>query len=1225
MAKEAVMKCPSCRTENQQGAKFCSNCGTALTKTETKIHSSSTRRTNQDAATQIFSPAMPSPRQPGSIQGERRVVTILFCDIKGSTALAEKFDPEEWADVMNDVFQQLLEPVHRFGGTVARLLGDAILAFFGAPKAHEDDPQRAVLAGLDIVSNIQRVNKKTGHGKEREIQVRVGINTGLVVVGEVDSGFRSEYTAIGDAVNLAARMEQTAQPGTVQVSEETYRLVKQHFLFEPLGQIEVKGKSVPVNAYRVLEVIERKDRDKELFEENAPLIGRDSEVKRLREAISLVKLGRGQIVSLMGEAGIGKSRLIREFQKEWFSTSSKDQRADNDNQKSWLETRSISYSTHLPYGTFSQLVRNLCGTAAGDSQEVIREKIASNCLNEGSSEELCSRVSRAFEVLLGIEGGSDKERLEGEAFKRELFEAMTITWQDWAKKKPMVLVFDDLQWADPASIELLIHLIKLVEEVPILFLCAFRLERDAPSWKLRQEADRDYPHRYMEINLKPLSHQESQLLVDNLLAHLDLPERLRNAVLQKAEGNPFFVEQIIQSLIEVGVLDKDDQGTKEEGETSWKVSKPVEDISIPDTVQALLQARIDRLSEDTRNTLQKAAVIGRSFYYRVLKEISENGTSIDQSLARLEKAGLIRETSRQPELEYQFSHSLTQETAYKSILRKHRREYHLRTGETIERLFPDQMEEAAPLLAYHFLEAGDDRALHYFQLAGDHAYRLYAITEAVTHYTHALEIARKKNEASVLEHLYLRRGRALELNTQYDKAMDNSLEMEETGQRIDDSALVLSAILARAALHSAPSSIANPETARELLDKALTLAKEMGDRAAEARILWNLLLVSARYDDFREGIAYGEKALSLSQELGLQELAAYTLNDLGWAYIPLGDMAKARQVLHEARRIWIELDNKAMLVDNYATSSYVSYLEFNFDLTLWEAHEGLRISKEINNLWGQAYSQICTGWIHFGRGEPDLAIHSMKECLRLSDEAGFLVPLVSLNAELSNIYAYFGAAKKAREHLRLSREQGFTLPYWEEKWVQIYRARTLLYIDEIEEAESLLEITGEPIPSPLVYIFFTAVRQEIAWRKKDYESVVELSQEIYGFSESGLNVFTPQTKILHAASLIRINRLDKAREILNEAISMIENLEASWLLWQALIAMAELEARTGEHEKARDLHSRAVKEIYEIAERAGSIKMESGEDLRALFLNLPDVKAALSFQPSNYSKTSNGL
>jgi class 3 adenylate cyclase/tetratricopeptide (TPR) repeat protein len=1215
------MICPNCRAENNLGARFCSNCGRELGTRKTISINKQADNQRQSKQSQSGSAPFSSTHQPAPIQGERRVVTILFCDIKGSTALAEKFDPEEWADIMNDVFQQLIDPVHRYGGTVARLLGDAILAFFGAPTAHEDDPQRAVLAGMDIVSNIRRFNEKTGADHDGEIQVRVGIHTGLVVVGEVDSGFRSEYTAIGDAVNLAARMEQTAQPGSVQVSEETYRLVAQYFDFEPLGKIEVKGKSLPVNAYRVEGISERNEARRGIFGFQSPLIGRESEMKRLREAISLVKSGRGQIVCLVGEAGIGKTRLVKEFQREWFSSEGPSN-WKNVLDNSWHETRSISYATHLPYGTFSQLIRNLCGASPGDSHEIIREKIACECLHEDAPKDQCVKVSRAFEVLLGIDQGAEQEKLEGEAFKRELFEAMTLTWRDWSTRSPMVLVFDDLHWADPASIDLLIHLFNLVEEAPILFLCAFRLDREAPAWKIRQEADLNYPHRYIEINLKTLSQQESQNLIDNLLSYTNLPSTLQSAIMEKSEGNPFFVEQIVQSLIEIGVLVKDDQG---EGESNWKAARVVDEITIPDTVQALLQARIDRLDENTRQTLQKAAVIGRTFYYRVLKAISENGVVLAKSIAELEKAGLIREAARQNEVEYQFMHSLTQETAYKSILRKRRREYHLKVGEAIERLFPDGLEEAAPLLAYHFSEAGDDRSLDYYRLAGDHAYRLYATTEAAAHYKRALEIASIKEDAPLLEHLYIRLGRALELNAQYEEAMQNYEEMEEAAHSINNRALLLSALLARAALHSAPSSAANPETARNLLDRALLMAKDMGDRAAEAKILWNLSLVAARYEDFREGYEYGEQALALARELGLQELAAFTLNDLGWAYIPLGDLEKARNVLHEARSLWKEVDNKPMLVDNYATCSMVSYLEGKFDQALKESELGLQISKEINNLWGQAYSQICSGWIFFERGEPDQAIKSMKECLRLSIQAGFLVPLISLNVELSAIYASFGAAKKAREHMRQSRLQGFSFPSWENLWMNTYGARSLLYIGEANEAEALLEDNEITKETPLVHIFTTAVHQEIARNKKDYHKVIELSNVIIETAKSGLHLFTEQNIGYKGEALLRLGRMEEARDYLGTAISLMENKNIRRLLWQAHTAMAELEAKMGNLSIAFEHQRKAVDIIYFIADRAGSISVETGEDLRASFLNLPEVKDALSFQALKYTKPSNNL
>ena len=553
-------------------------------------------------------------RAKRAMQGERRIITMLFCDVTGSTAMASQLDPEEWAEIMNEAFDFLINPIYRYQGTVARLMGDAILAFFGAPVAHEDDPQRAVLAGLEIISDIEpfRLQLKADYGLD--FNVRVGINTGPVVVGEVGSELALEYTAMGDAVNLAARMEQTAQPGTVQISEQTHRLVGPLFEVEALGQIQVKGKAQPVSAYRVLRPKIRPGRTRGIEGLGERLVGREQEMEALRRILQELRQGRGGIVCLIGEAGLGKSRLIEELQ-----AASKAEEVE----LNWVESRCRSYDEGQPYSLFRQHLKQGFGVEDHDSPAVIRDKITQHLATypEESREDL----KRLLEVLLSIETESDTPTPEGEALKRKLFATMLLGWRDSAQSRPLVVVFDDLHWADPASIELLLHIFQLVEEVPILYLCALRPERQSPGWLVKLTAETVYLKYYTQLDLSRLSDADTEKLVDNLLAISDLPAELRRLILHKTEGNPFFVEEVLRSLIDSGAVVRNETGLR------WRSAISLEAIAIPDNVQALLVSRIDRLRAETRRTLQLAAVIGRTFYHRVLQAVSTGADSLDRT------------------------------------------------------------------------------------------------------------------------------------------------------------------------------------------------------------------------------------------------------------------------------------------------------------------------------------------------------------------------------------------------------------------------------------------------------------------------------------------------------------------------------------------------------------------------------------------------------------------
>ncbi len=673
-------------------------------------------------------------RASGTMAGERRIVTMLFCDVKGSTAAAEQLDPEEWTEIINGAFEYMIKPVYHYEGTVARLMGDAILAFFGAPIAHEDDPQRAVLAGLDILAGIEPYIEQIKQRWGLEINVRVGINTGLVVVGAVGSDLRMEYTAMGDAINLAARMEQSAVPGTVQIAHDTYKLVKPLFDFEVLGKISVKGKEEAVPAYRVIGRKAIAGRLRGIEGLQAAMVGRDEEFNTLAEILATVQQGVGRIVSIIGEAGLGKSRLIRETKRSLA----------NSDAVNWYESASLSYETAQPYGLFQRLIRRINGIGPTETAHQVIEKLNFQMGDFDQADQ--DRIGRVFAALFNLPDLGDKPALEGESFKRELFQIMPLIWQQHFGNKPTVLVFDDIHWSDPASIELLTQLLSLTAEIPLLLLCSFRPDRNSPVWGLRTTIDESYHHRYTEIALRPLSGRQVNELIDNLLATADLPDELRQRIQEKALGNPFFVEEVVRSLIDSGAVVSEERMENGQTQLYWRASGDGRQIEIPDSLQSLLAARIDRLEEETRQILQLASVIGRSFYQRVLMAIgnpaSDAGVEIERQIGRLLQLEMIREAARKPELEYKFSNPLTQEVAYQTILRKQRREFHHLVAETTEALFPEQLLELAPRLAFHFSEAGEPaRAMRYFALAGDAAFRLYANHEAVAHYDRALQPA----------------------------------------------------------------------------------------------------------------------------------------------------------------------------------------------------------------------------------------------------------------------------------------------------------------------------------------------------------------------------------------------------------------------------------------------------------------------------------------------------
>jgi class 3 adenylate cyclase/tetratricopeptide (TPR) repeat protein len=661
--------------------------------------------------------------------GERRVVTVLFCDVTGSTALAESMDPEAWTGIMNTTFEYLIEPVERYGGTVARLMGDAILAFFGAPTAHEDDPQRAILAGLAIVENISPYREKLREEKGLDFNVRVGINTGLAVVGDIGSDSAGEYTAMGDAVNLAARMEQTAAPGTVQIAQETYALVAPLFDINELGGIIVKGKSEPVLAYQVLGRKAEPGSLRGLTDQgiSSPLIGRESEYATAQDALARLIEGEGSILAIIGEAGIGKSRLLAELHKTL---------AIDDSQFTWLEANTLSYGQTISYWPFQEILRSYAGITEEDSELDTWRKL------EARLETLLTRelveILPYLASLLAIEARGDyAERvkyLDGEALGHQIYRASRLFFRRLAEQLPLVLVIEDLHWMDSSSAGLLEHLLPLVQQVPLLICGVSRPEPDTPATHLREIAAETYADWYTEIALSPLSDSDSSRMVQNLLVIDDLPTHIQQMMVNKADGNPLFLEEIVREFIEAGAL------VQEPKTGRWRATQAVEKVTVPDTIQGLINSRIDRLDENLKLVVRRAAVIGRAFLFRVLNAILEEDGELVGQLDQLQGVELIQEVQRIPELEYIFKHALAQEAAYDSILLQERRDMHARVGAAIERLMADRLDEFYGLLAYHYSAAEQwEQAQEYLFKAGDQAGSMAADAEALTLYRQAME------------------------------------------------------------------------------------------------------------------------------------------------------------------------------------------------------------------------------------------------------------------------------------------------------------------------------------------------------------------------------------------------------------------------------------------------------------------------------------------------------
>lgn len=601
-----ALSCPRCEASVPADARFCMSCGQALTS------ATETDQALQSRLTAAAPPPLIEKMRTARLTGERKPVTALFADVVGSTTLAERMDPEDWTAMMNEAFDLMSKAVFRYEGTIAQLQGDAMLAFFGAPVAHEDDPERAVRAALEMVAATEEFARqlKASHGID--FRIRAGINSGPVVVGNVGTDLRYEYTALGDAMNVAARMQAAARPGTVMITANTQRLVGDVFELEDLGAIAVKGKTEPIHAFRVvgLTALPGRRRGLQSVGLESPMIGRQSELETLRSLYQVVGAGRGRVAFLIGEPGIGKSRLLAELRRSAVDGAS----ADGHPTPTWVEGRCVSYGHNLPYHLLLDLVRSMLGIRFGGAEQEARAELDRRlaALLGAEATDVAPYLAHMLALPLRPEE-ADRARIDPDVMQGRYVAATHRLLRALSGAVPVILVCEDLHWADPATVEVMRQLMPLAAQLPVLTIAALRAETDSAGWGLLTQARELFGDALTERRLQPLSETESRDLVANLLEIESLPDRVRDLILARAEGNPFFVEEVVRMLIERGVIER--------REDRWVATAEVAAVEIPETLHGLLLARIDQLPDAAKRSLRVASVIGRQFPVRVLERV----------------------------------------------------------------------------------------------------------------------------------------------------------------------------------------------------------------------------------------------------------------------------------------------------------------------------------------------------------------------------------------------------------------------------------------------------------------------------------------------------------------------------------------------------------------------------------------------------------------------------
>jgi len=718
------MKCPKCQTENPEIRKFCSECGAKLLLICPRCGFENLPKDKFCGECGHQLEQEPVKKSEQSIEEERKQVTVLFSDLSEYTAMSERLDPEEVKQIMSQIFGEITSAVNKYDGSIQKFMGDAVVAFFGIPKVHEDDPVRAIRTAIEIHEIVDSISPQFESRVGKRLTMHTGINTGLVVTGEVATG-KGILGVTGDTVNVAQRLSGLAKPGEILVGQDTNRQAEWLFNFAPLSPVIVKGKAEPVQVYRFTGMKEKKGRSLAV---DSPLVGREKEMDLLSLQVLRLINGTGGIVTISGEAGIGKSRLMAELRP-----------IEPVKRTILLEGRALSMGRSLSFYPIIDALKHWSQIGENDTDTEGQRKLEKAILDIHPEEggELFPFIATLMGMKLTGKNAERVKGIEGESLEKLIFKNMRELLIRGSEIRPIVIYIEDFHWVDTSSLELIEGLFRLVEQYRILFILVFRPGYTDTGERVTAFIQENYPSHWTRIELEPLKESDSEQLLSNLLRIKNFPHQLRDQILLRAGGNPFFIEEVVRSLINEGAV------VQERGE--YRVTEKIKNIVIPQSIHALVMSRIDRLDEETRNLVKVASVIGRNFFYRILTEVASYIEEVDRRLDYLKEIQLIRERKRMEEVEYLFKHALAQEAAYESILKQRRKEIHQKVAQSIEKVFNKRLHEFYGMLAYHYGMGEDlDKAEEYMIRAGEEAMKSAASSEALNYFQEALAVYRSK-------------------------------------------------------------------------------------------------------------------------------------------------------------------------------------------------------------------------------------------------------------------------------------------------------------------------------------------------------------------------------------------------------------------------------------------------------------------------------------------------
>ncbi|MFB0522011.1 MAG: adenylate/guanylate cyclase domain-containing protein [Desulfatiglandales bacterium] len=1012
--------------------------------------------------------------RPG-IEGERKQVTVLFADVTGFNSMSGELDPEEIQDLVGQCLDIFTEEIHRYEGTIAQFLGNGVMALFGAPIAHEDAPQRALYAALGIQEQLRDYAEQVKE-KGIEFEMRIGLNTGLVVLGRIGEDLTMEYTPMGDTVDMASRMMHIAEPGMIQVAENTYCLTEGYFEFKPLGDVPVKGKKETVRTYQLLRAGPvRTKLGTAIARGLTPFVGRKTELEHLADCFDRVNEGQGQVVGVVGEAGVGKSRLILELRGML-----------PEEEYTYLEGRCLHYGGSTAFLPILDILRSYFDIEEGEQESTIKQKMEDKITQ--LDERLKGILPPLHEILSLKVEDENYLKLEPQQKREKTFEAIRDLLIRESQNKPLILAGEDLQWIDKTSEEFLTYLMGWLANAPILLLIAYRP---------------DYTHLwgsksyYSQVRVDELSTNASAELMQSILGRGEVVPELRELIVSRAGGNPFFIEEFTHALVENGSIKRKDH--------QYALSTKASEIKVPDTIQGIIAARMDRLEENRKQTMQVASVIGRDFAFRILHTITGMQEELKSYLLDLQGLEFIYEKSLFPELEYIFKHALTQEVAYDSLLLKKRREIHEKVGEAIEELYPDRLEEFYEMLAHHYSRSeNSEKAYQYLKLAGNKATRSYSNWEAFRFYKEAINLLKKLSE------------------------------IEENKRR---------GIEVRVLIAGPMRALAYPESSLQILEEGERLSEELGDQRSLAKLYAAIgcyyttrgqTLVSTKYcqNAFREA----EKAQDI-------EIMAPLAFELCVGYNFRGEFLRttefAPKVIALLEKTGRESEFSFPPFNTYSSVMAMYGMAIGFLGAFEEGktlcQKSLRFATEIDDLYSVGYAEGCYGGLFACWGDGENAVEHAQNAVRLCEERQVLVILCVAWAALGQGYYLLGEMETARKHietaLKIQSDAGLS------HFLSIcYLALSMVHFDsgDLKAAQS-------------------CIGEALRWSQNNNEKLIEGQSRVW------------QGRILSKAEP---SQSDKAEEYILQGIKILDELQAKPFCAQGYLCLGEFYADAGQKEKA---------------------------------------------------------